>query len=87
MIENQEVGLERSHEDEDGNDDQAEDACTPMFCLLFLRMCSVPWVESWNAIRTTVNRVSPNLSHRSSTVYTPTSAVTKRPIILTLWNG
>ncbi len=78
--------FERGHEHENRNDDEAQNASTPMFRLVVLHVRVRPQPAHTNEagkLTTDILR-SPNFSQRSSIVYNPTRAVTKRPTILTL---
>jgi len=85
MIQDEEVDLERYHVNDDRGDDETSDTGTPVPKLVPLFPLSSE--RLWSGMRNELTRDifrSPNLCHRSSTVYTPTKAVTNRPTSFTL---
>ncbi len=83
MVQDHEVNFERCHENEDREDDKTRYTSTPVFQLISLKTSVTKYWRKHSFGRTTGIFRSPNLSQRSSIVYNPTSAVTKRPTILT----
>jgi len=68
VVEDHEMEFERSHEDENRDYDQAEDACPPMSSLFVLSQLVNMMKTGLGRKRTNVSFVSPNFSHRSSIV-------------------
>jgi len=85
MIQYEEVNLESYHVDDNRGDDETSDAGSPVPNLIPLFPCSLEqlWCRTRNELTRDIFR-SPNLCHRSSTVYTPTKAVTNNPTSFTL---
>lgn len=86
MVQDEEMDFEGHHVDENRQDDEARDSGTPMSALVTLQGLVDHLASSAQQVKphTTDIFKSPNLSHRSSIVYRPTKAVTKRPIHFTL---
>ena len=86
MVQDQEVDLEARHVNEYWENDQACNTSSPMSALIALRQKRYDvWSKACRGYGHTTDIFrSPNFSQRSSIVYKPTNAVTKRPTHLTL---
>jgi hypothetical protein len=85
VLENDEVSFEACHVDKGRYDNKPKDTCDPVACInmLYDSMSEVTTAGTLDGLTTGIFR-SPNLFHRSSTVYSPITAVTKSPTHLTL---
>lgn len=85
VVQNQEMYFEGGHEDEDRDNNETGNTGSPMLDLITLSGYKRKFrLRCGHLALTTGIFKSPNFSHRSSIVYRPTKAVTKRPISLTL---
>jgi len=85
VVQDEEVNLEGYHVDDDRGDNETSNAGPPVPKLVPLVSFSSKglWGKARKELTNDILR-SPNLCHRSSTVYTPTKAVTNRPTSFTL---